>query len=817
MFRNYCKIAIRNLLKNRTFSIINLTGLSLSIAFCLLLFFYIRYEQSYDTFHAKKNRLFRLESTNPYGERNAPQKGFLSFLHKNEEGNHEVNFPLIAGPGIQNDFPEIKSLTRIKQVNLHWGEQLIRVNNEIFKEKNVLYADDNFLSNFSFPLLKGNTRTALTSPANVILSESVARKYFGTSEVIGKKIEILTDSLRLLTVAGIAKDAPSNSSLQFSIVLPLTADPGYKENIRQGFNKNEHFIIVELADDVAEARFQQKLNKWAKTFFTDYFKLYQITDTKNFNLYLRPLADCHYYKGADWGHYTNIQNIYALAVLAAIILLIASLNYILLAVSNIASRTREVGVRKVMGANKRAVIIQFWTETQILIIAAVFAGLLIAKFCTPYFNNLMEIKIDFSALSFKDISVALATIAFILGILAGYYPAWLLSRLKPVSIVKSSQTFKIKPSFARSLVVIQFTAGLVLMISALIISTQMQYVNNKSLGFDKEQVLMVNNPLLGDVANSKTVYNRLETFSNTQPSISSFSAMTGGLDGANNTSGFQLNGEQKWRKRISVGYNYFEMMGLKLIEGRPFSQKFATDSSKVISSVVINESLFKLLGKTAKIGEYNEPIHAKIIGVVKDYNFESLANKIEPEEHAFINNFFTTFLFKIRPGEIKHALASIEKEWKDATGNYPFEYTFLDQSIAKMYAQEMRWENIIRASCFFAIFIACMGLFGLSAINAVNRTKEIGIRKVLGASVKDIVTTLSTSFVVMIAIAILIATPIAWWIMNKWLEDFAYRIHVSWWMFIVTGFAALLIALATVSYHAIKTAKANPVKSLRAE
>jgi putative ABC transport system permease protein len=293
--------------------------------------------------------------------------------------------------------------------------------------------------------------------------------------------------------------------------------------------------------------------------------------------------------------------------------------------------------------------------------------------------------------------------------------------------------------------------------------------------------------------------------------------MNGGLDGSYNTNGFQLNGEQKWMKQLSVDYNYFDMLGIKFVEGRPFSKSISSDTSNTTRPSVVNETLFKMLGKDAKVGVYNEALHSTIIGVVKDYNFETLSRKIEPEEHVLAKNYEEYFMFKIRAGQMQRFLSLLQKEWKEASDNYPFEYTFMDQTIAKMYEADSSWQKIIQESCFFAIFIACMGLFGLSAINASNRTKEIGIRKVLGANIKDIVATLSSSFIVMVAVSILIAVPIAYWIMNKWLEDFAYRIGLNWWMFVAVGLIALVIALLTVSFQAIKVALANPVDSLRSE
>jgi putative ABC transport system permease protein len=418
-------------------------------------------------------------------------------------------------------------------------------------------------------------------------------------------------------------------------------------------------------------------------------------------------------------------------------------------------------------------------------------------------------------ISWKDTVPGVLFLCFNLGILAGYYPALVISRMKPVTILKSFRTFKINPHFSKILVVLQNTASVVLMMSAFIINRQMHYINNKDLGFDKEQVLMLYNPSW-DRDFTKHVKERFSNFARSQSYISGFSGMTGGLEGSNNTNGFILNGEQKWRKELPVDYDYFEMLGIKFLQGRPFSRLIASDTSRKIHPVVINQTLFNMLGDQVKLGEYCEPLHGTIIGVVKDYHFETLSKKIEPEEHDLSADFEMVFMFKIKPGHIPQGISAIGEEWKSIT-DYPLEYSFLDETISKMYEADKRWQKTIQSSCFFAIFIACMGLFGLSAINAINRTKEIGIRKVLGASVRDIAGTLSSGFIIMVTIAITIATPLTYSVMNRWLEDFAYRINLSWWMFAAAVFIAFIIALATTSFQTIKAAVVNPVQSLRAE
>jgi putative ABC transport system permease protein len=813
MLKNFIKIAWRNLIRNRTFSIINIVGLSFSVAFCLLLFFYIRKEQSYDGFSKNKERLFRFESTDTWGSSDTkPVSHLFSFLTKDNVIDNSLATSLIIGRDIKQNFPEVKSFTRF----LDNDSRMVRIDKQVFKVKHTLYADDNFFKNFSFRIIKGNPEALKVSMKNVVISENMAKKYFRNIEAIGKTINFIEDSAQLFTVAAVAANAPDNSSIQYDIVFPLQADPNYEINIKERFNHSSHLLFLELQDGVSVTVFSKKLNDWAKTYFIPeekkYFKDFDFT---KYRWSLRPLADCHYNVSEPWGHYTDAKNIYQLACLVIIILLIASLNYVLLVISNAAARSQEVGVRKVMGANRRSIIMQFWIETQIIVLISVMIGLVLTMVLLPLFNSIIGSDLHTTDISWKDIIPGVVFLCFILGILAGYYPALVISRMKPVTILKSFRTFKINPNFSKVLMVLQYTASVVLMMSAFIINRQMHYINNKDLGFDKEQVFMISNPSW-DKEFTRLTREQLQNFAKTKPYIAGFSGMGGNLQGANNTNGFILNGEQKWRKQISVDYDYFEMLGIKFLQGRPFSRFISSDTSRKLHPIIINETLFNMLGAKASLGVFCEPLGGTIIGVVKDYHFESLSNKIEPEEHDLVKSFEMLFMFKIKPGHMPEAISALGEKWKTIT-DYPFEYNFLDEKISKMYESDNRWQKTIESSSFFAIFIACMGLFGLSAINAINRTKEIGIRKVLGASVKDIAATLSSGFVVMIAIAIIVATPLTYWIMSKWLEDFAYRIKISWWMFAAAGGIAFIIALATTSFQTIKAAVVNPVDSLRTE
>jgi putative ABC transport system permease protein len=815
MFRNYFKIAWRNLLKNRLVTIINITGLSLSISFCLLLFFYIRKEQSYDQFPDNKDKLFRFESSNMYGEADTTHH-LLDFLTRGDDVDNELATPLVIGRDILQNFPQVKSVTRFQDI----GDGLVKINRDIYKTSHILYADQNFFKNLSFHFISGDPNGLNGHLYNAVLSESISKKYFGSSNAIGKSFEIIGDSTRRFVVSAIVQDAPVHSSIRFDIVLSLESDPDYQTNINERFNHSAHILLIELKDGISKLDFENKINRWSKDYYVkpfvaEYGKYFKDFDFTKYNWYLRPFADCHYNVSTPWGHYTDAKNIYQLSCISLVILLIASLNYVLMFISGAAARSQEVGVRKVMGANRKSIILQFWMETQMISMISVVFGLVLARILLPLFNNTIGSELDFGNIPWKEIISASVLISIALGTLAGYYPALVISRMKPISILKNFSAFKINPRFSKILVVLQYSASVVLMISALIINRQMNFINNMDLGFNKEQVLMVTNPTW-DPEFTKTARTQLGIFAKAHPFIAGFSGMNGGLNGSYNTNGFILNGEQKFRKELTVDYDYFEMLGIHFVRGRPFSRSILSDTSKKMHASVVNETLFSMLGNKAKLGEYCEPLHSRIVGVVKDYHFETLSRKIEPEEHVLAKNYEKYFMFKIRPGHIKEAIASIEKEWKSIT-NYPLEYTFLDETIAKMYESNIRWEKTMQASCFFAVFIACIGLFGLSAINANNRTKEVGIRKVLGATMKDITTALSSGFITMVAIAILIAIPISYWMMSRWLEDFANRIQMSWWIFAGAGCLALLIAMATVSFHAVRAGSVNPVDSLRTE
>lgn len=827
MIKSYLKIAWRSLLKNKSFSLINIIGLSVSVAICILFFVYIRGEQSFDNFHSKKNQLFRLEITN--GEtsgKTGKVNSFFSFLRKGDEQDNNLLFSTSIAEEIQHAFPEIKNITCFEDESLLAGAKLIKVNNQLFKEQHVLYADSNFFKIFSFPLVEGSAYSVFSLRNNVVVSESIAKKYFGSLNVLGKTLQLAEDSSELFTISGVAADAPYNSSIQYDLIFPVQSSQGFRNASKQRFADMNYFAIVETDKNQSEL-LRAKLNEWGKTNFTNeylgsvFYDSTNNTSSRNIFWYLRPFNECHYNVSVPWGHFSNAKNIYELFCLAIIILIIASLNYVLLTVSNFAKRLQEVGIRKVMGANKFNVILPLIFETQLVILFAITFALILAIIFLPLFNHIVSGYLSLNKFPWINTLSLLFVLDFLLIILTSFYPAFILSRLQPVNCLKSFQTFKLNPRFSRIIVTFQFTICIVLMIGAFVINRQMQFVNHKDLGFNKDQVLIVESPS-EDYSLVNTTYNGLQQFSRETPAILNFSGISGGLTGdVSLANEYTLNGEKHWVAQLDVDYNYFNLMGIPIIKGRSFSESMSTDSAKNFidgspaPTIVINETLANLLGNEAVVGKYCKSLHSIIIGVVRDYHFASLSNKIQPEEHALARKYFQHYLFKIKKGQIQETIKKIESEWKKITGNYPFEYSFLDEKIVKMYKDQTKWQTIMNASFVFAVIISCFGLFGLSAINAANLKKDIGIRKVLGANVKVILLSLTKKFLLMICLAIIIGIPIGQWVMNNWLSGFAYRIKITWDIFAIAGGLAFLFAFFAMSYYSIRAAIANPVDSLR--
>ncbi|OKS85964.1 ABC transporter permease [Mucilaginibacter polytrichastri] len=827
------KLAIRNLSRNKLYTFINISGLSIACAFCILTYWYVKNEQSFDAFHHDQNRLFRIEQTNLFNpEPVKKEKSFFSFLTKEDEQKNLIQTPVILAGDLKGSFPQVENAVRIKTLS----DIVIRVDNESFREKDgtAAYADADFFKVFNYPLLSGNVNQVLSGKNQIVITERAAKKYYGYSSPIGRRLEFPNDKM-IFTIAGIAKDFPSNSSFQFDIIIPRTADPDYNEYIKQGTNTFSDLLIVKLKHGVDVNKFHTALNLFGQSYYQKLVKSMRQDNPKlkqqGIDIYMRPFAEAHYNQGEGWGHYTSLKNVYQFICLSVIILIIASLNYILLTLTSTISRSQDVGVRKTIGANRKEIILQYYAETQILAAIAVFAGLVLSVTCLPLFNNLTGSDIHLQNIAPDELVLSLIGLAFMLGIIAGIYPAMAMSGLKPLNIMRGFATYRINPVMSKVLVIMQFTICVVLIITTLVIGKQMKFVNTAQMGFDKDQVVLIRNPYgWADRQKIRSLKELLYHYVATEPVLQNITA-TGFNFSAYNNNGHIVNGKQIFVQELQVDFNYLSFNKIPIIKGRNFSSATPADSAKIKLSatqqipksstvgraIIINETLYNMLGKP-KMDEINPEMGALIIGVCKDYHTDDLTKKIGPAYHRISTYAPDYFWIKIKAGKnIPDAMDKIRINWNKLTGNSPFTYTFMDEDVKKSYDVYLRWMDTISLSCVIAILISCLGLFGLSAITTINRMKEIGIRKILGASVTNLFVLINRSTFALALCAFVIATPIALYLVNEWLDNFAYRIKVDWSLFAWAGIATTITAVIAVSYHTIKAAITNPVKSLRNE
>lgn len=807
MLKNYFKIAVRNLWKNKGFTFINIAGLAIGLACFILIALYVVDELSYDRFYPNAERIYRINADIKFG------------------GN-ELNIPETSdmmGAALKKDYPEVEEFTRIYNNN---GSKLIKKGNEYINEMKVAHADSTFFDVFKLPAIEGNTKTALDDPNTAVISESAAKKYFGTTDAIGKTIETNDDSSTIYKVTAVIKDMPQNSHFYFDFLFSMK-NVKYQWGQYTSHNFHTYLLLKKGADYKSlEKKFPQYIDKYVVPFVRQFMQINSMEEFEksgNKLVYsLIPLTKIHLYSNRSFEIKPggNIQYIYIFSAIALFILLLGCINFMNLTTARSANRAREVGIRKVLGTQRKNLISQFLTESTLMVLLSLVIAVFIVYFILPFFNDVAGKSLSLQKLFLPQVLPFLVALPFIVGILAGSYPAFYLSFFKPIEVLKGKLSAAGRNSRLRSLLVVfQFTTAIILIIGTFIVYLQLHFIQNRKLGFNKDQVLIVDNAYALD--------KHIETFKNEmlqQPgvvsgTISSFLPVTSSSRNDNSFSkdavmnaknGFDM---QTW----AVDYDYLKTMGIELKNGRNFSKEFGTDSS----AVILNETAAQFLEYDDPIGKTiyssdSKPVPYKIIGVVKNFNFESLHKSIGPLA-LFLSKSMGLVSFKVVAAQIPSILKTVESKWKSMALGMPFSYRFMDDSFTGMYKSEQQAGEIALIFSVLAIFIACLGLFGLATFIAEQRTKEIGVRKVLGASVPDLVSMLSKDFLKLVAIASLIAFPVAWWAMNKWLQDFAYRISIEWWVFLLAAFIALLIALITVSFQAIKAALANPVKSIRTE
>jgi len=835
MLKTNLKLAFRNIFRNKLYTAINIVGLSVASAFCILVYLYVKSEQSFDRFHYDQAQLFRVEKSekpDPVFDKK-PEKSLFSFLLKDEEQRNMLATPTELAIDFKQNLPEIESAIRLGSM----GDANVKVGAVTFKEKeNVTYADADFFKVFNYPLVSGTPSTVLAARNTAAISQRLAEKYFGNANPVGKTL-IFTDEEKMppVTISGVFKNFPVNSSFQYDLIVSMESDPNYAGNLATGLNSSNKLLVLKLKRGVDIAKFNVKLNRYAKSLYGPYNEKlkteipgYKIADP---NFIPRPFADAHYNQSVGWPHFTDMKNIYQLACLTIVILLIACLNYILLTLTSAVSRSQDVGIRKTIGAGRKQIVFKYYVETQLLAFIAVIAGLLLAVIGMPFFNNLTGAVLSLSSFSFGSIAAMLFVLALILGLLAGIYPAVAMSGLKPLSIMKSFSAYKINPFLSKSLVVVQFTICVILVISALAINKQMHFVNSANLGFDKDLVLRAENPYGWNESQKAAAFKaQLAHYTETNPALAGMTATSFSF-GSHSANNFVINGERTMVQFLNVDYDYFSFNKIKIVAGRDFSRDITSDSTKTIipdlekshkgslarHTVIVNETLYKILGKP-ELCVINRTMGGMIIGVCKDYHTDDFTKKIEPAYHTVNYGGLFSYYIRIKPGQsIPKVMVDLKSTWNQLTGNLPFSYAFIDEEVAKSYDAYQRWMTTITTSCILAIIIACLGLFGLSGLNTINRTKEIGIRKVLGASVSNLFLLLNRGTLIIATGSFIVAAPIAWYLVHQWLDNFAYRITPDWGLFITAGIIAMITAIAAVSYHTVRAAMSNPVNSLRSE
>ena len=794
MLKNYFKIAFRNLWRHKGFSFINIMGLTVGMAACFLIFLYIKFELSYDDFHEKKDRIYRM----------------VADIKTPTEVIHSGGPSFAAPPNAKDEFAEIEAYVRMIQDN----NLLIRKGDIKFQEENAMWADSAFFKIFDFKLLKGNPKTVLKEPFSIVFSETSAKKYFGNEDPMGKTV-LITGEAHPATVTGVMKDMPENSQIKGDVLLSMNTiikQWNHSLDSQWGNYGAQAYVLLKQGTDPKnlQARFPSFLERRNGT----EMKKSQMFAT----LFLEPLTDVYLRSTRNGSAKGNINNVYIFSLVAIFILLIAAINFVNLTTARSAERAKEVGIRKVVGAGRPQLARQFIGESIIICCIAFLLALLLSAIMLPSFNKLAGKIISHGIFEHGQYVFSLFLAALGIGLVAGIYPALVLSSFRPVMVLKGRFATGTKGILLRKgLVVAQFSISIALIIGTIVVYNQMNYMRSRELGFSKDQMIVMDTN--GDPA--KEAFNQaLRTI----PSVKA-TALSSSAPGTGNPGAYSEIENIKGDLQIAnldlyyADFDYIPLYKIKVVAGRAFSREFATDTTE---AMVLNEAAVKMFG-------YNSPQQAvgkrfkqwgregKIIGVVKDFHFKGLQEPIKPLSMRIEPGGSNLVSANVVAANLPATIAAIESKWKQLLPNRPFSYFFLDEFFDKQYRSEERFGKLFLNFAILAIFISCLGLLGLASYSTMQRTKEIGIRKVMGASVSGIINLLSKEFLTLVVLSFFIAMPVAWYFMHTWLKDFAYRTNISWWVFVLAAALALLIAVMTVSFQAIKAAIANPVKSLRTE
>ncbi len=798
MLTNYLKIALRNLIRHKGYSFINIAGLAIGMAACLLIMLYVSDQLLYEQFHKNKDQIYRVVAELNFGGRIDKIAAIMGPL----------------GPRLAEEYPEVVDAVRFSPAS-PGRNPVLSFGQDRYKEENFFFVDPSVFDVFTFPLIKGDPKTALKDPFSLVITEDIGAKYFGSADPMGKVLTL--DDRHDFTVTGVLQNIPRHTQLKGEFMASFSSlDEIRGQEIQHWMAFGTVYNYIRVAEGFSVAEFEAKLPEFVKKNIGEQF-------VSSLKLNLQPLSKIFLHSDLlmELSPSGNIGYVYLFSALAALILLIASINFMNLATARSTHRAKEVSMRKVLGAYRFQLVKQFLGESIVFSLIALIFALALFEFIKPEFSSFLgqEMSIDYGR-NFL-ILPGLIGLAIIVGALAGAYPAFFLARFKTLKILKGASPVSAKSLLRKSLVVFQFAISIVLLIGTMVIYKQLDYVKNENLGFDKEHVMVIpmeNREISQQYAGLKNellqnpgVVNVSGAFS--IPASGPVRKITIKAEGVSEEEPLPMQG-------VAADYDYLTTLGLEITAGRDFSKEFGTDASE---AYILNQAAAKRLGWDDPIGrEFAMPTghqtgdlrSGQVIGVVKDFHMQSLRQKIEPLFIYIDPMMLSRLAVRIGPGNISETVASIEQTWQKFAPNTAFEFSFVDQNFAKLYRAEDKLGQLLTAFSLLAVFVACLGLFGLAAFSAEQRTKEIGIRKVLGASISGIVMLLSKEFVILILIANIFAFPLAWYAMDKWLQDFAYRISLGWGAFALAGFLAFAIALLTVSFQALKAAVANPVKAI---
>jgi putative ABC transport system permease protein len=803
MFKNYLKLTSRNLLKYKVFSLINITGLAIGIACSILIILFVTFELSYDKFHQKADRIYRLAV-----------RALIGDTKINQTFSSSITFKTLL-----QDFPEIQQ--GVKFLNIR--NVIVNLDEKVFNESDVLAVDANFFDVFSFPLVKGSPKTVLSQPNCVVITEEIASKYFGDNNAVGKILKIEFPGIpgtRDFEITGISENVPGNSHFRYNLLISLASFPDFINN--PGWTANNFISYFVLKEGSSRKELEAKLPEFTRKYMGgDRFDQW-VARGNYWEYFLQPLTEIHLHSdlSGEFEPNGNAAYVYIFLVVAVFILLVACINFMNLTTAKSAVRAKEVGLRKVVGSSRSNLVKQFLGESIIISFIALALAIVIVECLLPAYSNFVGRQLQIHYFDNFIVIPLLMGLALLVGLLSGSYPAFFISAFKPVSVLKGKLKEGAKSSWLRNtLVIFQYSISIILIIGTIVVYKQLIFIQNERLGFDKEHVIVIKNPqaLSGNINPFKE---KLLQYPGVQNVSISHRVPGQGL----NNIGF---GAEEVKEGFSLNLcccdpEFKDVMKLEMAQGRFFSRDHPTDSS----AIIINEAALKVFGWdqpiNKKINDWSEPRNIfHVIGVVKDFHYESMHQKVRPMGLLFLNGTYKWspdyISVRVNPGNIGQTIELIENTWDAFSPKLPLEYSFLDEDYDRLYKNEQQTQQLFIIFSFLSIFIACLGLLGLASFMAEQRTKEIGIRKALGATVNHIAIMLSKDFTKWVLLANLVAWPVAYIAMHKWLQDFAYRIEISGWMFVFAGVLAFIIALLTVSFQVVRAARKNPVDSLQYE